>query len=107
LLHLGEFIDKSDDFRYYDVEGNARSVAMPAGSLAFTLCQVPVVYELVAGKAWIKVGLADGSVSEQPGDRLDARLAREIFSRSGRITLVRVGVPRGVLRELSSAPVSG
>ena len=38
-------------FAYFDVAGRSRSLALPPGSLAFTLCQVPVVYELVDGRA--------------------------------------------------------
>ncbi len=94
LLCAGEFLEQPTEFGYFDVNGKAQSISMPSGSLAFTLCQVPVIYELVGGKEWIHVSFADGSTVERPGDMLDAQLGAELFSRSGRIDLIRVGIPK-------------
>ena len=107
LLRTGEFLEQPEDFHYYDIIGEAQSIAMPAGSLAFTLCQVPVVYERVAGEARIRTTFADGSSAEFSGNQLDARLSAEIFSRSGRITRIQVGIPEEVLREHRAEPVTG
>jgi hypothetical protein len=56
-----------------------------------------VIYEPVGDKVRIQVSFADGSTTEQTGNLLDAKLATEIFSRSGRIDLMRVGIPEAVL----------
>ncbi|MEN8008089.1 MAG: hypothetical protein ABFS42_13800 [Candidatus Krumholzibacteriota bacterium] len=97
LLGSGEFLKGPEEFNYFDVEGVARSITLSRGNLAFTLCQVPVVYEKTTGKGWIQVTLADGSTSEHTGNLLDARLSAELFARSGGIHLIKVGLPEAGL----------
>ena len=92
LLRSSEFLTEPDTFQYFDVDGDARAVAVPANGLAFTLCQVPVIYERVAGEPSIGVSFADGSTSDHPGGLLDARLGAELLSRSGWIDSIRVAV---------------
>jgi hypothetical protein len=93
LLRSGEFLVSSEEFRYFDVNGKTRSIALSVGKLAFTFCQVPVIYEKVAGKGWIQVAFADGSSTEHAGNMLDASLSGELFSRNGRIDRIQVGIP--------------
>ena len=97
LLRSEEFLVGADIFGYFDVKGDANSIPLLPGSLAFTLCQVPVVYEKIAGQGWIQVTLADGSVAEKSGNMLDARLSEELFSRNGGIQRIRVGIPEEML----------
>ena len=72
--------------------GRARVLDLPTQSLAFTFCQVPVVYERVTGKPWTHVAFTDGSLIDCPGNRLDAELSAELFSRGGRIDRIHVGI---------------
>ncbi|HOX24190.1 MAG TPA: hypothetical protein PLL30_00370 [Candidatus Krumholzibacteria bacterium] len=97
LLEAGEFLPAPADFPYVDVEGQPRTIALGEGSLAFTLCQVPVVYERMDGTARIAIAFTDGSTREEPGAALPVDLAAEVFARSGRIASLRVAVPAGVL----------
>ena len=97
LLDDKEFLAAPAEFRCFDVEGRARSFALPAGSLAFTFCQIPVIYERVEGEAWVRVVLADGSTREQAGTRIESNLAAEVFHRGGRIDSIRVGLPARAL----------
>jgi hypothetical protein len=97
LLRAGEFVEQPAQFDYLDVDGKARAISLDPGSLAFTLCQVPVVYELADGAARIRIAFADGSVAERPGAELDVRLSAEILSRGGKIASVRVAIPRETL----------
>ncbi|MCB9007873.1 MAG: hypothetical protein H6656_10995 [Ardenticatenaceae bacterium] len=46
LLRPDEFLTAPDSFAYVDVTGQNQSVPLPAGSLAFTFCQTPIVYTL-------------------------------------------------------------
>jgi hypothetical protein len=100
LLRPGEFVEQSEDFRYFDINGEAQSLALSTGSLAFTLCQVPVVYERTVDKSWIRVLFTDGTSAEHPGNILDAQLSAEIFSRSGRIARIHLGIPEEELSGL-------
>ncbi len=97
LLREDELLERPAEFRYYDVGGHARALALPSGSLAFTFCQVPVVYARAAAAASMKIVRADGSEEERPGDTLDARWSAELFARSGAIDRIEVKVsPHGI-----------
>ena len=97
LLENGEFLDQPGEFRYFDVDGNPRTLALAAGCLAFTYCQVPVVYERTSGEPRIRLAFDDGSAVDIAGDKLDLEYGTEIHARSGRIEAVRVTVPEGSL----------
>jgi hypothetical protein len=97
LLRPDEFLGLPGVYRFYDFAGKAGSIDLRAGSLAFTFCQVPIVYERVAGEGWIRVVLDDGSKTTRPGGCLDESLSSELFGRSGRIAGISVGVPEAGL----------
>jgi hypothetical protein len=97
VLQAGEFLEEPAEFSYFDVAGRDRTLSLPAGSLAFTFCQVPVVYERVEDRSWMRVTFADGSSRNEAHATLEAGLAAEIFDRSGHIDHIRVGVPTGAL----------
>ena len=92
-----EFLREPGVLRCYDVGGRARSIDLPEGSLAFTFCQVPVVYERVDGDARVRAELSDGRSVEFPGDRLDGETSRAVFDRRGLVACIRVAVPSRVL----------
>jgi hypothetical protein len=98
LLHRAEFLKREAVFRCYDLGGQARSLKLEAGSLAFTVCQVLVVYELTDGEAKVKAVLSDGAVVEEAGDTLPASLASGLLARTGRIARIHVMVPEAVVR---------
>ncbi len=44
ILERREYLTHPAEFHFVDVIGRRQTIALPAGSLAFTFCQVPVVY---------------------------------------------------------------
>ena len=66
------------EFDYYDVADVKRRLPLEPGQLAFTCCQVPVVYRL-AQKNSLTVVLANGTKRHAEPLRLDASTSREIF----------------------------
>jgi len=92
LLSKDEFLRQAESFGYYDIDGRPQTAMVTTSSLAFTLCQVPVIYELGAGRPRIRLQFADGSQVECRGDRLDSKISGELFSRSGRIEQILVTV---------------
>ncbi|MEZ0446686.1 hypothetical protein [Cellulomonas sp. ICMP 17802] len=96
LLRADEWTTTPTTFAYHDVTLQERGLALPAGSLAFTFCQVPVVYRRVDGPgAELTVGahLADGTRVEGVDGALDADVSARVFRRTGDVVRVEVGVP--------------
>ncbi|HRW49123.1 MAG TPA: hypothetical protein P5333_16510, partial [Caldilinea sp.] len=89
LLRAQELFAEASTFDYVDVTGAAQSLAMPAGALAFTLCQTPIV--LVQGEQpAIEVAYADGRRGRVAGNRLSLETSRQIFARSATVKHVTV-----------------
>jgi len=92
LLRGEEYLAKPGTFKFVDISGEENSQMLPKGSMAFTLCQVPVIYKQKNRSASILVTFSDGSEKKISGRVLDEKLAKEVFSRSGRITLIKVAL---------------
>ena len=93
LLRRREFLQEGADFIYYDLQGSERQIALHPGSLAFTVCQTPVVYQLTDGPLSVDVRFASGDSVTRVSDRLDAEQSRQLFHRSGDIDLIQVNIP--------------
>jgi hypothetical protein len=93
LLGADEFLRGGAEWTYIDLDGHARRLPLGERMLAFTFCQVPVVYEQTSGPARIELMRAGGSPVEIEGLRLDAESSAAIFNRTGEIRAVRVSVP--------------
>lgn len=91
LLRREEFLTARDTFPYIDAAGRRRELALPAGSLVFTVCQVPVVY--VLGKsAAITVTDAEGRTVTIRDSCLDVATTKHIFDRDAQVDIVQVSV---------------
>ncbi len=62
-------------------------------SLAFTVCQVPVVYQLSDAPFSIAVTYADGKRESLQQDYLGTESSRQIFERTGQIVQIDVLIP--------------
>ncbi len=92
LLRQSEWTTAPGTFAYWDVAGHQQSVDLPAGSLAFTFCQVPVVYRQGAALE-VVADLDDGSEVRGAGGGLDTPTSASIFRREGRVRSLRVTLP--------------
>ncbi len=88
LLDRGEF-GAGAEFEFVDVDGRERCLAVPAGGLAFTFCQVPVFYE-PAKESSIVIVRRDGSEEVVAGDILPAPASGDVFGRTGAIVRLTV-----------------
>jgi hypothetical protein len=91
LLKQDEFLNQPTDFKYFDVRERERALALPAGSLAFTYCQVPIVYRLATRHSLLVV-MSDGT--QETGAALSpGRSVRgAIFQRNGKVRRIEVGL---------------
>jgi hypothetical protein len=104
ILDRAEFLAEPGTYRWYDVHGQSRSLEIPAGALAFSYCQVPVIYHLHTGEGWIRLTAADGAVSINSGNELDGPTSQSLFARDGHVSLIEVGVPETALRMGDTVP---
>ncbi|MDH3547615.1 MAG: hypothetical protein OEN22_10970, partial [Gammaproteobacteria bacterium] len=94
LLRAREFMTKSRDTGYVDVDGNWQTITVPVDGLAFTWCQVPVIYRLDDDAVQsLTITWDNGEQQTVPQLALPADASSELFGRSGRIRqlVVRFG----------------
>jgi hypothetical protein len=98
LLRRREFLKEPAAWQYVDVQGRTLALALEAGELAFTFCQVPIIYELTNGEPRLVVTLAGGMEQATAGLSLDGDLSAALFERTGKVQLIRASVPTEMLR---------
>ena len=81
LLPESEFLKAPAQFNYVDVTHKTGTIELPEQSLAYTVCQVPVVY-LRGETPMIRAIMTDGSEVLIPGLTLTKELSQAIFRRS-------------------------
>ena len=89
LLRAEEFVTGHTEFNYCDLTGARQRLVLKPGELAFTYCQVPVVYRL-AKKNSLNVISANGTTRQYEAPCLDSSASREIFARTGKVIRVEV-----------------
>jgi hypothetical protein len=84
LIDSRELVRAPSVFSYLGLTGQEQALDLKAGSLAYTICQTPVVLETDSPEG-ITVHWADGAVQCVPGRTLDAATSRHIFERDGAV----------------------
>ena len=92
LLRAGEWTTTPGTFAYRNVTGEQQSIELPAGALAFTFCQVPVVFRR-GGPLEVVAHLSDGTEVTGPGGALGAEVSASVFRRDGRVRSLTVTIP--------------
>lgn len=98
LLRISEFLKEPGQLNFHGLDGKDHCIELEPGQLAFTFCQVAIVYALDEAEK-IRIVFSDGSIEEQSSPLLSEELSDSLFSRSGKIGLIRVGIPRKQLRD--------
>jgi hypothetical protein len=89
LLQTSEFLTDAATFDYFDVRGQAQRLDLDAGTLAFTYCQVPVVYRRSEEPA-VRIVRSDGTTAERAGASLGPEASAEVFRRTGAVARIEV-----------------
>ena len=92
LIPAGEFTTELVSASFRDREGRHTSVELEPSSLAFTYCQVPVVYRL-GDAAAVEIEAADGTFDRIDGQDLSRAQSLAIFERGGAYRRISVTVP--------------
>jgi hypothetical protein len=96
LLHREEFLEAPYRFTSLGIDGSETTWDLPAGSLAFTCCQVPVCYRL-GDHPSIELERTDGGAEYVGGLELGREASADIAGRGGTYRRITVTVPPAVL----------
>ncbi len=98
LLRALEFSRESQTFEYLDVHGDWQELEVPANALAFTWCQVPLIYRLTNdAEPSLTVTWQDNSKETLSSVELSTETSAEVFARSGRIRQLTLTLPADTL----------
>jgi hypothetical protein len=91
LLRKDEFLTKSKSFEYVNVHFEHKTIELTENSLAFTFCQIPVIYQL-SDKSNIEIFDKQGNSKTINQLTLDTKTSQDVFSRNGVIEKLIVNV---------------
>jgi hypothetical protein len=98
LLRSREFVSQPTTFRYLDIEDNWQQLIVPQDGLAFTWCQLPIIYQLDDNaRSSLNIHWHDGQQQYLAELALPADVSAEIFRRSGRIRQLTLTLSTGQL----------
>lgn len=84
LLRKDEFLTKSKSFDYVNVHFEHKIIELNEDSLAFTFCQIPVIYQLSEASS-IEIFDKQGNSKTINELTLDAKTSQDVFSRNGNV----------------------
>ena len=91
VLRKSEFIDEEKSFKFVNLDNEITYMDLNANSLAFTVCQVPIIYN-ISDKEDIKIIANDGGEEIIDGHELNFEHSQNIFNRTNLIKAVHVRV---------------
>jgi hypothetical protein len=89
LLKKEEFLSSGKDFHFYSVLGEKKNIALDKGSLAFTYCQVPVLYKKGATSS-INISFTNEEALTIKGSSLTPEISKQLFNRTNEVQQIEV-----------------
>lgn len=97
LLRAEEFLTEPKSFRYVDIGGNTKEIQLYRHELAFTYCQVPIIYSM-ASEDSIEVFNRDGSSKSMKSLTLNSELSQKLFERTDEVEFIKVFIEKSILK---------
>jgi|TARA_B110000503_G_scaffold52251_1_gene84053 hypothetical protein len=98
LLRRQEFTTEPLQFRHLDTQGQWRELEVPSSGLAYTWCQVPLLYQLRESAApSLTVHWLNGEHTTLPALELPQNIASELLQRTGKICRIELTLTREML----------
>ena len=97
LLRKEEFLSKETSFEYLSLFRGTQSIIIPAKSLAFTYCQVPIIYH-ISDKDCLEIIFKDGTSSKIDTLTIDHKTSEKIFKRTGDVVQIKAHVNNSYLK---------
>ena len=95
LLRVVEFLTEDKEFTYVAVNGAFKTMSLKKNMLAFTYCQVPIIYR-ISDETNIQVFFSSGAFKQQESLRLDKEISKALFERSHTINHITVTINKDV-----------
>lgn len=89
LMNPDELTTAVSEFNYFDLEGNEKALTVQAQQLAFTYCQVPIVYQKDT-KDCIKITFVSGETLVIEGNTIHPIVSAKLFERTGEVEVIEV-----------------
>ncbi|WP_370392501.1 hypothetical protein [uncultured Winogradskyella sp.] len=97
MLRREEFLSQAMTFKYVDVAGKQETIQLQPKQLAFTYCQVPVIYE-VSNHNGLEVSLEDNSTQKFDKLTLNKNLSSSVFERKNEVKHIKVTIEKSYLK---------
>ncbi len=97
LLRKNEFLKKAKPFKYVPIAGEQKTIQLSEKSLAFTYCQVPIVYQ-IGNENKIAITHTNGTITVCNQLQIDKINSALIFKRTGSVNLITVTIKEGLLK---------
>ena len=91
ILNKNEFLLTEQEATFNMVDGSLKTLKLEKGTLAFTVCQVPVIYKIATSNQ-MELYYDNGSEEVIDSLELDLQKSTKIFQRTGEIGLVIVSI---------------
>ncbi len=91
LLKDNDFLQKQSEFEYFDLEGQKQKLTLSSGMLAFTLCQIPIIY-FKGNSRQVVVYWENGKEERFNDYQLSDTVSAHIFDRTKQIKKIEVEI---------------
>ena len=92
LLLKEEFLLNKKTFTYFDISKIKNSLQIHQNQLAYTYCQVPILYTLTNNESCINLTFKDYSKKKINGNLIDKKNSHSIFDRTGKIKQIELQI---------------
>lgn len=99
LLEKEELLSQASTFEFFSLAGQRETIELPANTLAFTFCQVPIVLHLTEDDSVsqkVQMFHNDQSVKEQNGLALNSDQSRSLFLRNNEFARIEFFISRSL-----------
>ena len=97
FLQKKEFLSEVSEVTFSQVDGTQKTVTLDKNCLAFTICQVPVIYKIDTVNA-LTIFYKNGTKETFQSLELNSANSKKIFDRTGEITHIEVSLNENSLR---------
>ncbi|WP_242120021.1 hypothetical protein [Aestuariivivens sediminicola] len=93
LLQEKEFLDEEVSYSFMNTKGKQKSIELGVDSLAFTYCQVPVIYKKSTSSG-IEIVLSSGKKEKSDNASIDNAISKSVFERKGEVKQIVVYIKK-------------